>query len=274
MTIVLGCDRANYQAPWRGDYSRALASAGHRFSIIGRQRVNASARDQAAFDAAAGVNPIGEYLMNVGGAWPTPFATTQLIAIDVEPGSEFATEADIDNALLWVRSQGKIPVIYSSAWAWGQLGLDSLTKYGEQGIWLWDANYDGRCDGFELPRAFGGWTHCVIDQFTEHGQVAGVPYELDIDEFEPAIWGQLTGEGVMGADIRNGVDVGLPRLDLEAAGPLLMHGVRERLVAQRQAAATQVNELTAAIADFDQAWPDLAAAHQHVFGDGDLIRAK
>lgn len=154
--------------------------------IIGRQRANIWAGAMRELANEVGMQPIGEYLINVGDQWPQPFPESLFIAVDVEPGSEFVTVPDIDNALEFVRSTGKVPVLYGANWAFSQLGLAAVTKWAEAGVALWNAKYDGRADGFALQYPFAGYTTCVIDQFTEQGQVPGVPFVMDFDEIDDA----------------------------------------------------------------------------------------
>jgi len=177
-----GIDISNYQKQFGPLDADCVRMWGGDFIIIGRQANNAPyAPGQAQAARNAGLH-IAEYLISLNGAWPELFPETRIVAIDVEPGSEFTTEADIDNAILWVRSQGRTPAIYSSKWAWDALGLAAVTKYGEQGVLCWNAHYDGRSDGFALPLPYGGWTHCDIDQYTEKGRINGIAYDIDLNE--------------------------------------------------------------------------------------------
>lgn len=180
--MLFGPDVSNYQSQFSAADAKALHDT-HlcRFVIIGRQLKNKTAQQQARFAFQAGITNIMEYLINVGASWPQLLPATKFVAVDVEPGSEFVTEEKIDEAIEWVRSQGCIPVIYSSSWAWIQLGLQALIKYGEQGVFLWNANYDGLTDGFRLRKPFGGWTHCVIDQYTDKWQDPPFAYPLDMN---------------------------------------------------------------------------------------------
>lgn len=205
----LGIDVSNYQKQFSLADAQTIKANGCSFVILGRQAQN---RPYEATEAAAaldaGLTLVGEYWISLGGAWPSPLPETKFIAVDVEPGSEFTTEQDIDNALAQVATTGRIPVIYSSKWAWDQLGL-TTTKYA--GIALWNANYDGRSDGFTLPRPFGGWSECAIDQYTDKGQF-GLAYQVDANAIDDAFWDRCYPPT---ADVRP-VDVGLNRLDLEA----------------------------------------------------------
>jgi hypothetical protein len=180
-----GADVSNYQWQFSPSDAEALARLKCSFAFIGRQRVNIWASQQAQYMRDAGIKHIAEYLESVGGAWPELFPETVYVAIAVEYGSEFCDEASIDNALLWVRQQGRIPIIYSSAYMWVErLGLSSLTKYGEEGILLWNAHYDGQTNGYDLPVPFGGWTRCAIDQYTDGWVDGGLAYPLDMNDCE------------------------------------------------------------------------------------------
>jgi hypothetical protein len=181
-------DLSNFQSQFKSADSEACRAQGVEAVIIGRQRQN---RDYEAGQAAAtldaGMRIIGEYWISVGGVWPEPLPESRFIAVDVEPGSEFIDEFAIDNALGRIRSTGRIPVIYSSRWAWDALGLRGVTKYGDQGIALWNAHYDGEADGFTLPYRFGGWEECVIDQFTDRAEF-GIGYPLDENAISDEFW--------------------------------------------------------------------------------------
>lgn len=74
---------------------------------------------------------------------------------------------------------------------WHALGLDSLTKYGEEGILNWNAHYDGESDSFMLRYPYGGWLSCDIDQYTEHGFVNGIAYELDLNSARDGLFNQV-----------------------------------------------------------------------------------
>ena len=215
----LGIDISNYQAEFSREGAQTARLNDASFVIIGRQRNNRiyeAAQAGAALDA--GMRIVGEYWISLGGAWPTPLPESKFIAIDVEPGSEFYTEADIDNALAQVATTGLIPVIYSSKWAWDALGLTGVTKYGEQGIALWSANYDGRADGFVLPRPFGGWTECAIDQFTDKGSF-GLSYPVDANAISDEFWARCYPDEpqvlALNTNIVNGEwDIGATRIPL------------------------------------------------------------
>lgn len=188
--MLFGADLSNYQWQFSPDDARRLVAMRCSFGWVGRQRVNIWHADQARYLREAGVHHVGEYLINVGDAWPELYPETRIVAIDVEAGGEFVDEASIDNALLWVRQQGRTPIIYSSAYMWqDQLGLDALTKYGEQGVPLWNAHYDGKTDGYDLPRPFGGWTTCVMDQYTDGWVDGGLNYKLDMNDCADGFWG-------------------------------------------------------------------------------------
>lgn len=208
---AFGCDISNYQSQFSASDAHALANAGHTFLMVGRQQRNTGALQQAAFARAAGLE-VGEYLISLGGTWPEPMPETRYIAVDVEPGSEFYTEQDIDNALAWIATTGRTPVIYSSKWAWDALGLAGVTKYGEQGILCWNAHYDGQADGFELPTPYGGWTRCDIDQYTEKGRVYGIDYDLDLNAARD---GLFTAAPANDPNHEDGYDTGITRLRLE-----------------------------------------------------------
>lgn len=194
--MLFGPDLSNYQKQLSLEHAEALVAGGCSFAMIGRQARNTYAPIQREHLRRAGITKIGEYLISLGGVWPALFPETTFVAVDVEPGSEFITEADIDAAIGWVREQGRTPLIYSSNWAWRALGLAGLTKYGEQGIPLWNANYDGMTNGFELPAPFGGWTVCAIDQYTDSWQDrAEIPYPLDMNCCDESFWGQVATDG-------------------------------------------------------------------------------
>ncbi len=185
---MLGIDLSNFQAQFSRADAAALFANGIEFAFIGRQWQNITAEQQRDFLRLHGIKHIGEYLANVGTDWPRLFPETRYVAVDVESGTDFETEQDIDNALIWIRQQQRIPVIYSSAFMWDALNLGAVTKYGEQGILLWDAHYDGRTDGFELPVTFGGWTRCDIDQYSGNGRIPGIAYELDLNACRNDLW--------------------------------------------------------------------------------------
>ena len=187
MPLKFGPDISNYQSWLDQEDVRKLVEYQVSFVAIGRQHTNRWAQQQYDMFAQAGVDPknIFEYLISLRGVWPNLFPTTRFVAIDVEPGSEFDGEADIDSGIEWVRSVGRTPIIYSSAWAWEALGLQALTKYGEQGIPLWNAHYDGKTDGLVLPTPFGGWTRCAIDQYTDKWNDGGfLEQPIDMNDAE------------------------------------------------------------------------------------------
>lgn len=182
-----GPDISNYQSWLDSEDARKLVEYQVSFVAIGRQITNKWATKQYEMFIEAGIKPsmIFEYLISLGGAWPALFPSTRFVAIDVEPGSEFDTEADIDAGLAFVQQQGRKPIIYSSAWAWEALGLQGLTKYGEQGIPLWNARYDGKTDGLVLPTPFGGWTRCAVDQYTDKWNDGGfLEQPIDMNDCE------------------------------------------------------------------------------------------
>lgn len=190
--MLFGPDLSNYQKQFSLAHAQTLVRFQVSFAFIGRQWRNdtASVQRQHLIDAGVKSENIGEYLISLGGAWPTLFPTTKWVAIDVEPGSEFTTEADIDNALNWIRSQMRDPLIYSSSWAWDALGLTDVVKYGEQHIPLWNAAYDLNPGNFKLARPFGGWTECAVDQYTDRWQddPLAIPYPLDMNASKDDFW--------------------------------------------------------------------------------------
>lgn len=226
----LGPDLSNYQKQFSFANAQTIRANGCTFVILGRQRANRPyIAQQAAAALDAGLLIVGEYWMSLGGAWPEPLPETKFIAIDVEPGGEFTTEQDIDNALAQVATTGRIPVIYTSAWAWDALGLSGLTKYGEQGIALWNANYDGISDSFALFRPFGGWTTCAIDQYTDKGTF-GLDYGVDANGIADAFWNRCfagqphpTTEPVVINDPNHadGYDTGADRIDVETVTEII-----------------------------------------------------
>jgi len=181
-----GPDLSNYQSDGEGhppfslEDAQKLVAKQCSFVVIGRQARNQWARQQADFCLQAGIQHIAEYLESINGRWPDLFPETKYVAIAVEVGSEFVDEASIDAGVEWVRQQGRTPVIYSSAYMWNLLGLGGLTKYHD--LPLWDAYYDGQANGFALPTPFGGWTECVIDQYTADWNDGGLAYPLDMNE--------------------------------------------------------------------------------------------
>lgn len=184
--LEFGPDVSNYQDWLTKAHADALVAKQCTFAVIGRQAVNRTAWQQRQAFIDAGIIPanIMEYLMNLNGTWPFLFPETRYVAIDVEENSEFITEWDIDNAINWIRQQGREPVIYTSKFYWDSLGLTNVTKYGEQGIKLWNAKYDGRTDGLDLgANSFGGWTRCVLDQYTDRWNDDGVlPFPVDMND--------------------------------------------------------------------------------------------
>lgn len=204
-------DLSNFQKQFGLADAQAIKANGVTGVIIGRQAVN---RPYEATEAAAaldaGLTIVGEYWISLNGAWPSPLPESKFIAVDVEPGSEFTTEQDIDNALAAIAGTGRIPVIYTSKWAWDQLGL-TTTKYS--GIALWNANYDGRADGFTLPRPFGGWTVCAIDQYTDKGQF-GLAYQVDADAISDEFWARCYPQ-TNDPNHEDGFDTGLVRIRVE-----------------------------------------------------------
>lgn len=209
----IAVDLSNYQSQFSLGDARTLKANGVSAVIIGRQARNrAYEAQQAAAALDAGLTIIGEYWISLGGVWPDPLPESRFIAIDVEPGSEFTTEADIDNALAQVATTGRTPVIYSSRWAWDALGL-ATAKYA--GLTLWNANYDGRADGFALPSPFGGWTTCAIDQYTDKGAL-GLTYPVDVNAIEDGFWARCAPQQVNDPDHEDGFDTGADRLTYEA----------------------------------------------------------
>lgn len=184
-----GPDLSNYQAQFSLEDAVKLAAKQCTFAFIGRQKNNGWAKQQRDYLRAAGIENIGEYLISLRGEWPTLFPETKYVAVDVEPGSEFVDESSIDSAITWIIQQGRVPLIYSSAWAWHALGLDALTKYGEQRVLLWNAYYDGVTNGFDLPTPFGGWTRCVLDQYTAAWDDGGLGYPLDMNDADDTLFG-------------------------------------------------------------------------------------
>lgn len=186
--ILFGPDLSNYQSQFSLADAQRLAKKQCSFVLIGRQKNNVWAHQQRDHLLAAGITNIGEYLISLRGEWPALFTGTKYVAVDVEPGSEFITEADIDKAIQWIHEQGRTPLVYSAEWAWRSLGLSGVTKYGEQGIGLWNAHYDGITDGYALPTPFGGWTRCVIDQYTADWNDGDLGYPLDMNTCEAGFW--------------------------------------------------------------------------------------
>jgi len=220
---AFGADISNYQSQFSAADAQALARAGHTFLMVGRQQQNTRAIWQAEAARAAGLE-VGEYLISLGGTWPEPMPETRYIAVDVEPGSEFYTEQDIDNALAWIATTGRTPVIYSSKWAWDALGLAHVTKYGEQGVLCWNAHYDGQSNGFELPTPYGGWTRCDIDQYTEKGRIYGIDYDLDLNAARDGLFNVAPANDPNHED---GFDTGLVRLRYEAMLREIVKGHKE-----------------------------------------------
>lgn len=188
--MLYGPDLSNYQGQLTAAHARALREAGCSFAIIGRQWRNTFAPLQREHLRAAGIVNIAEYLININGQWPELWPETRYVAVDVEPGSEFVTEDAIDGAIGWIESQGRIPIVYSSSWAWSACGLDAVTKYGERGVLLWNANYDRVANGYALPYPFGGWMTCVIDQYTDAWRDVPdkIPFDLDMNTCEESLW--------------------------------------------------------------------------------------
>lgn len=184
-----GPDLSNYQSQFSDADARKLRDKQCTFAVIGRQKNNIWAGQMREHLRAAGITELAEYLISLRGEWPVLFAETKYVAVDVEPGSEFVTEQDIDNALQWIRDQGRTPMIYSAAWAWNALGLQAVTKYGTQGVLLWNAHYDGQTNGYELPVPFGGWTRCVLDQYTADWDEGGLGYPLDMNNCADDLFG-------------------------------------------------------------------------------------
>lgn len=178
-----GADVSNYQKQLSYEDCLKLVIKQCSFIAIGRQWSNARAERQWINARAAGIPNVIEYLESVNG-WPELFPETKYVAIAVEKDSGFTNEWEIDNAIRWIRSQGRTPMIYTSNYMWNLLGLQAITKYGEQGVLLWDANYDGVTNGFELPIPFGGWTRCVIDQYTDEWADGAIGYPLDMNDAE------------------------------------------------------------------------------------------
>lgn len=186
--MKFGPDVSNFQPTFSAYEARAIKPHGVTFAFIGRQANNEQfCYRQYGGLRAAGIHNIGEYLISLNGAWPTLFDQTRYVAIDVEPGSEFSTEQNIDTGLQWVRDQGREPLIYSSRWAWDALGLQAITKYGAQGVKLWYASYDIAVSFDISHRPFGGWTHAVMHQYSASWNNAGVG-ELDMNACEDSLW--------------------------------------------------------------------------------------
>lgn len=186
-----GPDLSNYQSQFSAEDAQKLVDKQCSFAIIGRQKNNSWATQQRNYLRQVGITTIAEYLISLRGEWPVLFPETKYVAVDVEPGSEFTSEENIDGAVAWIQSQGRIPLIYSARWAWDTCGLTMVTKYAEQGIGLWDANYDGVTDGYVLPTPFGGWTKCVIDQYTADWNDGELGYPIDMNNCEDDFFGPM-----------------------------------------------------------------------------------
>jgi hypothetical protein len=176
-----GPDLSNYQSQFSAEDAQKLAAKECTFAFIGRQKNNTWAAQQREYLRSAGITHIAEYLISLRGEWPKLFDDTKYVAVDIEPGSEFITEVDIDNAIAWIISEDRTPLIYSASWAWDAVGLTGVTKYAEKGIPLWNAHYDGRTDGFVLPTPFGGWVECAVDQYTASWDDGGLGYPIDMN---------------------------------------------------------------------------------------------
>jgi hypothetical protein len=201
-----GPDLSNYQSQFSAGDAQKLVAKECTFAFIGRQKNNTWADAQRAYLLAAGINHIGEYLISLRGEWPRLFPETKYVAVDVEPGSEFITEIDIDNAIAWIRSQNRTPLIYSASWAWNAVGLTGVTKYSDE-IQLWNAHYDGVTDGFLLPQPFGGWTECVVDQYTADWNDGGLGYPIDMNTCVDGLFSAAATEET--SDYKRGVMEGM-----------------------------------------------------------------
>lgn len=118
-------------------------------------------------------------------AWPRISSYASVIdwyAVAFEEGGGCETEAALDKWLAQAdKLTGKLTRIYTSKYMWDRLGM-TTTKYAAQGRLLWNAHYDGKADGFEIPYPFGGWTTCIVDQYSGHGFIPALGFEIDLNE--------------------------------------------------------------------------------------------
>lgn len=222
-----GPDISNYQSQFSLADAQLLKAMQCSFIMIGRQWSNKAAAQQAMYAKAAGIEFLLEYWINLGwtqaadGTWsiayPQPFDDTKYISIDVEPGSEFVTVERIREAVAKVKELGRTPRIYSAKGTWDQCGLAGVTEFADAGIELHDAHYDGVTDGYNLPEPFGGWTICVMDQYTDRWQDGGFPYPIDMNNCPD----EAFGPAAPAAPVQTPIDVAGAVVHLDEAKRLL-----------------------------------------------------
>jgi hypothetical protein len=102
--------------------------------------------------------------------------------VAAETGSAFEDNTSLDAALAFADALGlpKQAGIYSAAWWWGtNIGADWY-----KGRPLWVAHYDSTAN--LTFSQFGGWQTCEMKQYSEHGEIPGLGFEVDLNYYEDA----------------------------------------------------------------------------------------
>lgn len=186
--------------------ARAVVAAGIEFAMIGRNPSNLWARSQRQYLRDAGLTLIGEYLESMGGTFPALFAETGPVAFAVERDSGYAAKADLLEVARRIQAEGRTALCYASLASWREAGLeDDWDELAQMGVLLWcpGYHYDGQPRGPRLPRPFGGWSECVMEQYfggtdlgdvQVPGRIEGIGYDIDLDACAPSLWGVQPAE--------------------------------------------------------------------------------
>lgn len=173
--MTLGADWSNFQPIPTPEDCAALLAAGITFAVVGNQRIDYAVEQMNAL-RAGGIAVEDSYMENE----PHRLLTGGIkrIWVAVETGSGFTDEAAIDDALAYIEQAGCTAGIYTSPYMITALGLEAAFAGKYAAVQRWIADYD------DDPSPLGG---AAMKQYSEHGQIPGLAYELDLNyrEEEP-----------------------------------------------------------------------------------------